>query len=242
MLLTEALAGALGALKARVEDLEKANGRLRWQLGAAVVGFVILGLLVAGVDIAVRAADISNQAAAFGGGGGDIPNLIEARAFHVVADDGTVLVKLDDSVGMGLGLFGSIATFTSGGHQLTGIGMTTAGAGRIVTQNLNGETVVEISASEEDASGGIAIYDATGQAMIHAGSTGSGGMILVGNRRIDNAVMLTALAADGGGTITINSGAGESVMIAGSSPSGAGVVIVLDPLGGKESATLIPGL
>ena len=68
-----------------------------------------------------------------------IPGVVKARAFHVVARDGTVLVKLSDSIGMGRGWAGTIETYDGKGRTLLTVAATGAGSALILALNSEGE-------------------------------------------------------------------------------------------------------
>ena len=96
----------------RLEKLERQNRRLIGSLISFVAIMAVVGCL-----------GVSNQ--------DSIPDVVKARAFHVVGKDGTNLVKLEDSMGDGTSRAGTVTTYDSNGEQLVQIGMTTTGIGRV---------------------------------------------------------------------------------------------------------------
>ncbi|MCH7991721.1 MAG: hypothetical protein IIC35_04835 [Gemmatimonadetes bacterium] len=58
-----------------------------------------------------------------------IPDVVKARAFHVIAKDGTALVKLEDSAGENSGRLGTVTTLNGKGQELVKLSMTTNGEG-----------------------------------------------------------------------------------------------------------------
>ena len=52
-----------------------------------------------------------------------VPDVVKAKAFHVVGKDGAVLVKLEDTFGLGGGL-GTVTTLNGKGQDLVSLGAT----------------------------------------------------------------------------------------------------------------------
>src|SRR6266496_3429268 len=61
------------------------------------------------------------------------PDVLEAKAFHVVDDKGNVLVEINKEDGNG-----QLSTFTSGGKRLVSLFTTDGGAGGINTTDAKG--------------------------------------------------------------------------------------------------------
>ncbi len=87
----------------RLDRLERQNRRLKAGLASLLVAALAAGLV-----------GFARQ--------DSIPDVVEARAFHVVSEDGTVLVKLEDTLGTGRGLAGTITTLNGEGKTLVGLG------------------------------------------------------------------------------------------------------------------------
>ena len=94
----------------RLDRLERENRMLK---GAGAV--VLLALL------AVAVMGASQKEA--------IPDVVKARAFHVIAKDGTVLVKLEDTFGRNTGFAGTVLTLNGKGQDLVALAATTGGNG-----------------------------------------------------------------------------------------------------------------
>ena len=90
-----------------------------------------------------------------------IPDVVQARAFHVVGKDGTVLVKLEDTLGFGAGIAGTLRTFDSEGRELVSLGATVEGEGMVTTMNGKGQELVSLGVLK-DGSGGVAAFDPSG--------------------------------------------------------------------------------
>ena len=93
-----------------------------------------------------------------------IPDLVEARAFHVVGEDGTTLVKQEGSPGGGmvstmhgeghvlvslsaLGGMGTVTTMNGEGQDLVSLWVTEGGNGMVKTMNGEGKEIVTLTAT-----------------------------------------------------------------------------------------------
>ncbi len=148
----------------RLERLERQNRRLKTGLASLLVVAVAAGL------VGFAQPD-------------SIPDVVEAKAFHVVGEDGTVLVKLQDSLGTGSGLFGTITTLNGEGKTLVvlraaqGVGTVSTwngedqalvalgvahGAGAVMTMNGEGQKLAQLG-STKDGAGAVVTYDPSGK-------------------------------------------------------------------------------
>lgn len=138
-------------IEQRLERLERRN---RW------LTFGICSVIVAAV-VACGSGQAKDAA---------VPEVVRAKAFHVVTDDGTVLIKLEDCFGLHafpppngqeLMHIGTIGLFDEAGVQLVMLGASTDGNGLIRTMNRDGFPVTRIG-SKNDGYGIMAVYDPTG--------------------------------------------------------------------------------
>ena len=102
-----------------------------------------------------------------------VPDVIQAKSFEVVTDEGKVLVELRNLVGGGVDN-GMIVTRTSEGQQLVELGANPNG-GMVVTSNDKGGTLVTLGANKNEG-GLITSYSGKGVALaaIGAGPDGDG--------------------------------------------------------------------
>ena len=106
-------------IEERLDRLERQNHRLKGGLGLLLLTVVAVGVLgFAGQD--------------------KVLDVVKAKAFHVVGKDGTVLVKLEDTQGSGLGLVGTVTTLNGKGRELVTLGVTTDGTGIVVALDPRG--------------------------------------------------------------------------------------------------------
>lgn len=184
-------------IEERLGRLERQN---RWLKGGMV------SLLLAVVAVGLLGVASKDQ----------VPDVVKARAFHVVGKDGAVLVKLEDAFGTGIG-FGSVTTLNSEGRYLVKLGMMANGEGDIETVNAKGETIVWIGAS---ASGD--------------------GMITTRNAKGQDIVLICVTEKDEGGIRTLNAKGQKLVNIGTNPDDGRGVVWTFDPSGIRAAGILAP--
>ena len=131
----------------RLDRLERQNRRLRMGLGwllVAVVAASILGF-ASQVD--------------------PIPEVITARAIHVVAEDGTVLVKIEDTHGLNTGFAGTMTTFNGKGEEIVVLTATKGGEGNVITKNRKGQKIVELGVTLE-SEGRVETFNGKGQRFV----------------------------------------------------------------------------
>jgi hypothetical protein len=130
-------------IEQRLERLEREN---RWLKAGGTA--VVLVLLAVGV-----------MGAAWGK---KIPDVVKARAFHVVGNDGTVLARLEYATGKTDGGSGYVTTYNAKGQALVMLAATTVGEGAVTTLNGKGQSLVTITASTNGV-GMVTAYDPSGR-------------------------------------------------------------------------------
>jgi len=116
-------------------------------------------LLVAGVAISATQSQ-------------GVPNVIQAKSFEVVNDDGTAIVQLSRTTA-GLG---TIRTMNNQGQELVRLGVTVSGKGFIKTLDGNGEVLVQLGVTT-DGEGIIKTMNGNGRALVLLGGLrGQGGV------------------------------------------------------------------
>ena len=99
-----------------------------------------------------------------------VPDVIQAKKFEVVNDDGKVIVELSNLEGGGVDN-GMLVTRTSEGGRLVALGAS-PGGGVVETQNGKGRTLVTLGASP---SGGVVqTQNGKGQTLVELGATTDG--------------------------------------------------------------------
>ncbi len=145
-------------IEQRLDRLERQNRRLKGGLGLLLLT-VVVGLLLgfAGQE--------------------KVPDVVKAKAFHVVTDDGKVLLKLEDT--LGLGIAGTLTAMNGKGQILVRLAATTGGEGAVVTMNGKGQELVSLMATT-DGEGMVTTLDGKGQALVRLVATarGEGGVLV----------------------------------------------------------------
>ena len=88
--------------------------------------------------MAVAVMGASQQAA--------IPDVVKARAFHVIGKDGTALVKLEDTIGDGIGFAGTIRTYDGKGQELVELGVASGGRNQGKRHKARREAAAKVAA------------------------------------------------------------------------------------------------
>ena len=156
-----------------------------------------------------------------------VPDVIQAKKFEVVNDEGKVLVLMDSVfskgerygfvttqngkgqklVAIGASADGGIVTTQNGkGQTLVAIGVTTDGEGRVTTENGKGQTLVALGASA--VGGAVKTQNGKGQTLVELGASADGGIVTTQN---DQGVTLVRLTTDqsGNGAVLAQDAAGN---------------------------------
>lgn len=183
-------------LEERLARLERQNRRMKCGLALLLVVGVAAGLL-----------GFSSQDA--------VPDVVKARAFHVVGKDGKLLVKLED-VGTGADVAGTVTTLNSKGQELVELTATLDGNGMVITRNGKGNELVELRTAA-DGEGMVRILNGKGQAIVRLG-----------------------VIAGGAGSVTTLNGKGRELVDLTMSKDGRGAVAIYDPSGIRGARILAP--
>ncbi len=139
-------------IEERVERLERQNRHLR-------LGFV--GVVLVAATIFTGAAQRET-----------VPDVVKAKAFHLVTDDGKTLVKIEDTKGLGFGIGGTVTTYAGNGTELVKLTTTTGGAGMVTTLDGKGQKLVELGATSRG--GAVTTFNGQGKDLIRLGVTTDG--------------------------------------------------------------------
>jgi len=119
----------------------------------------------------------------FSPGQDEIPEVVRARAFHVVGKDGTVLVKLEDTGGnrLGIGEVGMITTYNEKGKELVKLFAHPFGAGKLRIRNGKGRETLVLGASP-NGNGSLLTLDGEGEVLVALATSANGtGVVIVGD-------------------------------------------------------------
>lgn len=168
-----------------------------------------------------------------------IPEVVKARAFHVVGENGEVLVKLDAIGDDQTGVVGTVTTFVDTGQEVIRLTATADNEGMVVTFDGKGQELVRLSVTE-GTFGSVTTFDATGQRLARFGATVDGdGAVTTFNSKGQELVDL-GVTVDGEGTVTTFNGKGQDLVTLGVTKGGNGMVMVFDPSRTLGTKTLAP--
>jgi len=122
-----------------------------------------------------------------------VPDVIQAKRFEVVDDNGNVLIKLDQDDGKGI-----IKTYNKEGKKLVNITYTTKQEGYIGLEDGKGQETIRFSSSNDGGGGYIGIFNPTGKRTMTLCNDNSGGNIYVGNSNGDSRAIIQCNTSAGG--------------------------------------------
>jgi hypothetical protein len=160
-------------IEMRLQRLEKSNRRYK----------NILVLLTAFFAITIMAFKSRNA----------IPELLQAKRFEVLDDNGQVLVRLSQDDGKGI-----IKTFNQEGKKLVNITYTTHNEGFIGLEDGKGHETIRCSSSNDGGGGFIGIFNPSGNRTLTFSNDLSGGNIYVGNAEGNTRAVIQCNTSAGG--------------------------------------------
>lgn len=142
------------------------------------------------------------------------PDVIEAKAFHVVDDAGNVLVELNKEDGNG-----QISTFTPGSKRLVSLFTTDDGAGGINTFGKDGNVIFKVT-NNTGGGGYMALFNSGKQEIAELGVTNTESGYFKLNDRSGNKQVWMTYTQDGGGYLSLSKGTQEMIRL--STPDAGG--------------------
>ena len=144
------------------------------------------------------------------------PDVIQAKRFEVVNDNGNVLISLSQDDGKGI-----IKTYNTAGKKLVNITYTTKGEGYIGLEDGIGQETIRFSSSNEGGGGYIGIFNPSGKRTMTLCNDNSGGNIYVGNSNGDTRGLIQCNAS-AGGYLSLYNSSGYSAIKLSQTSSGNG--------------------
>lgn len=142
------------------------------------------------------------------------PDVLEAKAFHVVDDRGNVLVEINKEDGNG-----QLSTFTPSGKRLVSLFTTDGGSGGLNTFGKGGNVLFKVTNTTEGG-GYMALYNAATQEIAEMGvTTAESGYFKLNDRNGKKQVWMT-YTQDGGGYLSLSNDGQELIRF--STPSVGG--------------------
>ncbi|MDA7659974.1 hypothetical protein OAG01_00335 [bacterium] len=221
----------------RIENLEnQVRRQRRWNIALGAV--VVVGGLMAAKGIR------------------EVPDVIQAKKFEVVNDEGVAVVNLMSLNGGGMiktcdknGIptslivcevdalgrsCGSISTLNGKGRSLVSLGVNASGEGLVITENGKGQALVKIFASK-DGGGMVETKNARDQTLVELGATVDGtGLIEIQNGKGGTLVRLGSTAS-GNGSVSTRNAKGVSLVRITSDSTGSGAVLTQDAAGDPKA-------
>lgn len=171
-------------IETRLHKLERANRLYK----------KIFLLLIAGCAITLTAFRSRNT----------VPDVLQAKSFEVVDDQGNVMVKVSQDNGFGL-----VKTFNKFGKKLVNITYTTKNEGFIGVENGNDRENIRLSSS--GSSGGyIGVFNTSSQKVAILSAEEAGGYLGLCNNSGDVKVLLKS-QVDAGGFLSMYNSSGYSM-------------------------------
>jgi hypothetical protein len=131
----------------------------------------------------------------------DAPDLVQAKAFQVVDDDGNILVEINKEDGNG-----QLSTFTPNGKRLISLFTTSGGAGGMNTFGKDGEVLFKVT-DNEDGGGYMALFNGDGAESTELGvDNKQSGYLRINNNKGDKLAWITQTENGGGYFSLLNDG------------------------------------
>lgn len=131
----------------------------------------------------------------------NVPDVIKAKAFEVVDDNGSVLVELNKEKNNG-----HVSTFTPEGKRLVSLFTSDGGAGALNTFDLSGKVLFKVTRTKEGG-GYMALFNSAEKEIAELGvTTGETGYFNLNDRNGEKIIWLTYTDGGGGYFSLLNKG------------------------------------
>ena len=178
----------MNQIEQRISKLEKSLRMYRLFFGTSVILLIAVVLMSSGKK-------------------NDVPDLVKAKAFQVVDDNGKVLLLLNKEKGNG-----QMATYSSSGERLVRLFTSDGGAGAINTFDANGTLNFKVTRTTEGG-GYMALYNSVEKEIMEVGVTRSNsGYFQINDDQANKLVWLTRTSGGGGYMSLSNKGTETLVM------------------------------
>ena len=178
-----------------------------------------------------------------------VPDVIQAKKFEVVNDEGVAVVKIHSFQGGGViwgfdkkrvptfcvttqtgtdGVsLGTVTTMNGRGQKLVELGVDTEMNGSVITKGGKGGTLVQLGSGP--SGGAVTTKNGKGQTLVQLGSNKGGGSVTTKNGNGGTLVQITANS--NGGAVTTQNGKGGSLVLIAADRNGGGAVLAQDAEG-----------
>lgn len=144
----------------------------------------------------------------------DVPDIVKAKAFQVVDDDGNVLVLINKERGNG-----QMATYSTKGQKLVRLFTSDGGAGAINTFDPSGRLNFKVTRTTEGG-GYMALYNSAENEVMEVGVTKSDAGYLQINDNAGTKLGWLTKASGGGGYLSLSANGKEALVLSSSSIGG----------------------
>jgi hypothetical protein len=178
----------MNQIEQRITQLEKSLKMYRLFFGSSLIVLIAVVLMSSGKKA-------------------DVPDLIKAKAFQVVDDNGNVVVLLNKERGNG-----QMATYSTAGQKLVRLFTSDGGAGAINTFDANGKLNFKVTRTTEGG-GYMALYNSSENEVMEVGVTlSNAGYLQVNDNNAKKLVWLTK-TAEGGGYMSLSNSEKETLVL-----------------------------
>lgn len=178
----------MNQLEERISKLEKGLRNYRLFFGASVITLLTFVLMSSGKKT-------------------DVPDIIKAKAFQVVDDNGNVLLLLNKEKGNG-----QVATYSTSGQKLVRLFTSDGGAGAINTFDANGKLNFKVTRTTEGG-GYMALYNSAVNEVMEVGVTKSDAGYLQINDNNGKKLAWLTKTANGGGYLSLSKDEQETMVM-----------------------------
>jgi hypothetical protein len=235
----------------RIESLERQVRTLKRLLFGVFALVVVVGLLMSDDVRSIGALQTQVRALKHISATNlqSVPDVIQAKKFQVVTDEGKVIVGLGDGGGGGL-----LRIFNQYGKQFAVLGLRGEGEGGLGISNKDGVEVAALLAYED--LGMLGIYNKDGEPVAGINATPYGGALHISNKDQKRVAEIRADAGGGlfriqnkdgkyvagiytetnGGLLSVSNGDGQPAAAIFAGADGNGVVRTLDAVSGQTTS------
>ena len=136
-----------------------------------------------------------------------VPDLVQAKAFQVVNDDGKVLMEMSKEDGNG-----QLSTYSATGSRLVSLFTSDGGAGGINTFGKDGKVLFKVTNTSEGG-GYLALFNGGGTEIGEMGVTNNESGYLRLNDRNANKMIWLTYTQDGGGYLSLSKDGKETIRL-----------------------------
>ena len=147
-------------------------------------------------------------------GRNEVPDIIQAKKFQLVDNNGSILLEMNKESGNG-----SITTYTPSGKKLVRLFTSTSGCGAINSFNADGDVIFKVT-NTTDQGGYLSLFNKETKEIVELGKTELGSGYLQINNKEGNKLVWLTTATDGSGYLSVFGNGNENIKLNGSGKGG----------------------